>query len=227
MADAEIPLFKYMKKEHAKLFREMGTIRIGTFDEYHRVDILGSEIGDDTDGVAFCRVNKEDLENIKKDVTQQSRMGTFVRDLVLSSPEASLFETFYANYWPPNQYMYCATESFSADSMEQMGYDACVRIDHPGKFFDLVGLMLQLSARFVGAYRCQYRSRGYTYEEASSIFPEIIKPPRYSHQREVRAIWYPFYPRELSDYHPVERPLPPIMSLVIPCPSLIECCTVL
>jgi hypothetical protein len=222
-------LFKYMQRRHADALLAFGTVRVGTLYEYREIERLGSEIGDMLEAMAFCDLGKAELLQVRNSPRPLSHMGQFVWDMVATSPEADFVENFVPSYTAPNQYMYCATSEYSPEVMERFGYDTCVEIVDVARFVNGLSRVLAPFADFRGILYCQYRDRGFTFEEADTIVPEIIKEAGYFHQKEVRALWWPKYPANdpANPYHPTENPYPAIAPLIFPCPDILGCCKII
>ena len=56
-----VVLYKYMKKEHAKLLTKQGSLRVGTLYEFRNKEKHGQEIGDNKEGIksAYMGVDNE------------------------------------------------------------------------------------------------------------------------------------------------------------------------
>lgn len=219
-------LYKYMKREHATALVERGAVRVGTLHEYFRIDKLGEEVGDKEEGMAFCRIAREELAGIAMDVSPRGPRAEWVRGMVRKSPEARLFGQFFANYMPVDQYMYCLSDQFSAQIMRVLDYEACVRIHDVQRFFLTLSESIAERAKPVGMFFCQYRERGFTYADADEVYPEIIKTPKYAYQREVRVLWHSTAP--WSDTYDVDtNPAPALEPLFVSDARLTAYCTMI
>ena len=216
-------LYKYMKREYAESLLSEGCVKIGTLYEYWPMEIHGNEIGDSNEAMAFCEIPADQIAAIMND-GNPSAMATWVRDILIKSPESKNFKTFFANYMAVNQYVFCASSEYDENVMRSFSCDACVEIWNTGPFFDIISDALRERTNFRGLYMCKYRPRGFLYGEASSIVPELLKHPSYSHQKEVRGLWYPKAFAKIVDANPVDAPLPSINSVLVKSGGLAMCC---
>jgi hypothetical protein len=174
--------------------------------------------------MVFCLVRREDLLRIGADVSACGPLAEWVRNMVRKSPEARLFEHFFANYMARDQYAYCVTGTYNEEAMRQFGYDACLRIDNPLGFFGCISEDIRERAIPGALFRCQYRDRLFRYDEADAIHPESVKTPRYAYQNEVRALWGSRVPWS-PDFHPIDNPAPVLAPMLVSDPRLIPFCT--
>ena len=181
--------YKYLKKEHAHSMLEYGRLRIGTLYEYRDMEKHGSVIGDDAEGKksAFMEVGTETWSNdtqpnFTRDFFKAIDGGSFtISGITLEKPKES-----------PDFYLYCCTTEYSKDVMEEFGYDACVIIRNPERFFRALSKSLRHKvSSFQGVYECQYRERRVSHERETDAHPAIIKAPKYQNQKEIRAFWTP------------------------------------
>lgn len=224
MASNYPPLYKYMNKEHAEKFWDDGTIRIGTLFEYRNIDKHGEEVGELSEAMAYCIIHKSQLNRVARDETTVGGLSEFVKNMVKSSPEAIYSDNFIVGYSPLDQYIYCCTSEYSEESMNLFGYDSCIKISDVSGFISCVTECLGVTAKFKGAFYCQYRERGFKFEESPTVYPEIIKHPNYAHQKEVRVIWHPKYenirPQMSADDYPVDL----IEAQIVSLPNLTKFC---
>lgn len=203
-------LYKYMHMEHAKSLIENGTVRIGTLYEYRNTEKHGTTIGDDLEGTksVYMDVKKEwwtgksQPEFAKSFFNLSENSSMRLEGITLEKPTNSL-----------NYYIYCTTEEFDKDVQSDFSYDACIIIENPKKFFAVISEKLKRKALFKGIYKCQYRDRRIPHDKDNKIHPAIIKDPKDSKYKEVRAIWKP------------EKKL--ITPIVINCRGIIRYCKLL
>jgi len=92
--------------------------------------------------------------------------------------------------------------------MERFG-GACVEITNPDQFFGAVTRMLDGwtadGVRKIASFRtqpCQYIPREQTWPDVIAYDPVFRKAPEFSHQSEVRSVWYtsvsPISPKNLD-----------------------------
>lgn len=181
-------LYKYMRREHASLLLEKGTIRIGTLYEYRNTEEHGSVIGDPEEGI------KTEFMEVGKEVWTEENQPEFSKSLIkVSGPGSHNISNFTLEkgYHSPDCYLFCTTETFDEAAMEDFEYDTCVVIEDAERFFWAIAETIKDKAEYIGAGRCQYTERRKHHAVADDINPGLIKSPEYERQREVRAIWMP------------------------------------
>jgi hypothetical protein len=75
--------------------------------------------------------------------------------------------------------------------MAEFGYNACVVIERPERFFAAVTHAIRHLGSLEGVFKCQYQPRDVPYDQDQGIHPALLKDPAYSYQNEVRALWRP------------------------------------
>ena len=120
--------------------------------------------------------------------------------------------TFAVSEESPNFYLYSLAAEYNAALMRDFDYDACVRIDEPEQFLDDLNAFFRPDGEFIGLHPCVYMPREVSHTARHSVHPALIKEPRYSNQKELRAIWKP----TTDDVHPV----------VLECPKLAHWCSI-
>jgi len=179
-------LYKYMQKEHAKLLIEEGKFRIGTLYEYRDIEKHGEVIGDFEEGkkstymaISFETWNPNNQPEFTKDFFNLSGNGSLtISNLTLEKPNDS-----------PNHYLFCTTDIFDKNALADFGYDTCIIIENPKRFFSIISKTLRHKAKYLGAFKCQYQSRRVSYNQDNGAHPAIIKPLKYKSQNEVRGLW--------------------------------------
>ncbi|HCG8492895.1 hypothetical protein HJ097_14955 [Vibrio parahaemolyticus] len=181
-------LYKYMKKEHAKLLVEQGSLRIGTLYEFRDEEKHGKEIGDFQEGtkstymeVGEANWNTNNQPEFSKSFFKLSDGATLkISGITLEKPQNS-----------PDFYIYCTTYEFDESAMRDFGYDACVVIEQPERFFNCISKALKHKSSYEGSYNCVYQPRRMAHELDMGVHPALIKESAYSYQKEVRSIWRP------------------------------------
>lgn len=182
------PLFKYMRKQHARLLLTQGKVRIGTLYEFRDLESHGDVVGDAGEGKKSLHLHG------KGDTWTAKTIPDFAKTFFNLGPEASMTlegVTLQLPQESPDHYMFCATSEFNEAALSDFGYDSCIRIDDPRRFFMAISHTIRHQASFVGAFHCQYTSRDAPYDEDNGIHPALIKDPKYASQREVRGLWTP------------------------------------
>ncbi|EAR56843.1 hypothetical protein SKA34_05165 [Photobacterium sp. SKA34] len=179
-------LYKYMKKEHAKLLVEQGSLRIGTLYEFRDEEKHGQEIGDNKEGTKStymgvdqaCWSTANQPEFTKSFFKLEEDATLNISGLTLEKPQTS-----------PDFYIYCTTYEFDESAMRDFGYDSCVAIEQPENFLKCISKSLKHKGLYQGSYKCKYQSRRMPHDFDSGVHPALIKENEYSYQKEVRSIW--------------------------------------
>jgi len=181
-------LYKYLHAKFANDLVQRGRLRIGTLYEYRNIEKHGAIIGDDLEGkkIAYMDIQNETIsrENQPEFTKKFFHMGN---DASVNLQNITLEHLTRS----PNFYIYSTTEVFDENALTDFGYDACVLIQNPKKFFIAISKKLRDIATFRGSFKCQYQPRRVAHDQDNNIDPAIIKGSEYQNQREVRAIWVP------------------------------------
>ncbi|HHX7431034.1 hypothetical protein [Legionella pneumophila] len=195
----DIPLYKYLKNEHADFLLE-GKIRIGTLFYFREIEQHGDEIGDSNEG------KKEVFEDIKdltiEDPSSQNTLSKFAQKYIKLENTAQnttfinceLVEQQHSN----NCFIYCMSKRFDRILGSQLygNAHACIKIRSPYKFINCISKAINNCAVFVNLSSVIYGDRRQAYGEHNNYHASIIKPPLHKHHKEVRAIWTPKSQRE-------------------------------
>ncbi|HTN94670.1 MAG TPA: hypothetical protein VMJ33_08825, partial [Gallionella sp.] len=173
---------------HAELLLKKGKLRIGTLYEYRDIEKHGTVIGDKEEGkkslymdVKYGNWTHNNQPEFSKSVLKIGEGGVVhVIDSTIEVVENS-----------PNIFIFCTTEDFDQNAMADFGYDCCVVIEKPERFFSAISHTIRHKAIFEGVFRCQYVSRRQPHDADHGTHPAIIKDPSYKPQKEVRALWKP------------------------------------
>lgn len=176
-------LYKYLKKNHANLLLKKGSFRLGTLYEYRDEESYGQVIGDASEGTRLAyeeidHVTRENQSKFSKQFVNLEAEGSGMSNLTLQVEQHS-----------PDCYIYCTAEEFDKNALSDFGYDTCVVIEDPNRFFAALSHTIRHKAKFEGIFHCQYMLREVHY--TSDIPPAIIKDPKYQNQKEVRGVWSP------------------------------------
>lgn len=181
-------LYKYLRRSHAELLLKSGKLRIGTLYEYRNIEKHGAVIGDHEEGKSSVYMGIEDeiwtpenQPDFAKSFFNLGQGGSLrVQGITLEKPQES-----------PNFYLFCATHEFDRKAMLDFGYDCCVVIEKPERFFAAITHTIRNKTIFQGVHKCQYVPRRRSHGADNGIHPAIIKDPTYRDQKEVRALWQP------------------------------------
>lgn len=204
-------LFKYMKGRHAENFLRHGTLRIGTLYEYRDTEKHGAVIGDAHEGTKSLYTEVKGRHTKK---TAPPIVGKF-----LELGENSTIEdcVFVNQMDSPDCYIFCGTEEYSSAVMAEFDATVCLAIEDVRGFYGVLSKSLIRAtgnaAFFRGAYRCSYIDRNVKHDEDHGLPGALIKEPKYSNQKEIRAIWEPAVPQAVSP-------------IIISCPEARQFCTI-
>lgn len=166
------PIFKLAKREHVESFFDTGILQLGCFRSFQNFD--HPEIGDATEGLVT---------------------------LVAKFPKGVIGGTYRCGL---DRLVFCTViGELDQGLMAKFGYDWGYQIKYPKKFLNCI--REQLNAKSASFGRCVYRDvkavLGYPGNKVNLTrfdhnSPEIvnsakhlIKPSRFSHQREFRFLW--------------------------------------
>ena len=181
-------LYKYLHREHAKMLLKRGKLRIGTLYEFRDIEKHGAEIGDSLEG------QKSTFMEIEKEIWNPNNQPKFTKDFFNLGENSSLTIqgiTLEKSISSPNYYIYSTTEVFDKSILSDFGYDSCIIIENPKKFFAAISRTLRYKGDFEGIFKCQYYPRKLPHDRDHGIHPVIIKSPEYAKQKEVRTLWKP------------------------------------
>jgi hypothetical protein len=80
-----------------------------------------------------------------------------------------------------------------ADAMAALGYDSCVEIQAPDRFFRSLTSALRSGGHPVDeplTASVEYTPREAEFRQQTSMHPAFVKEPRYEYQHEHRAVWF-------------------------------------
>jgi hypothetical protein len=178
------PLFKYMQKCWADRLVHYGEIRLTTLAEC-RLAELSTDIGDPSEGTA------DRMDYIDEEVWTPETVPAHLRHLIsVAGPARMKGLVFEEMADVTNVWLYCTSDRFDAWAMRRMGYDACVRINHPAAFYSAIleGLAPNISEASGGPI--EYRSRMHSLRVRRQSAAYIKEPP-FAYQNEIRIVLSP------------------------------------
>lgn len=181
-------LYKYLRKDHAKMLLERGKLRIGTLYEFRDIEKHGTAIGDNEEG------KKSTYMEIEKETLTPKNQHEYTKDFFNLGTDASLTIQGITLEKPinsPNYYIYSTSEVFDKNALNNFGYDTCIVIENPEQFFAVISKTFRHKGELEGIFRCQYHPRRLSFDQDHGIHPAIIKSPEYENQKEVRTLWKP------------------------------------
>ena len=177
-----------MRREHAMTLLQRGKMRIGTLLGYRDVGQHGTAIGDSDEGVKSLHL---DGTGERWDA---SSIPEFAKAFFNLGPKASLQLDGIRLVMPqqsPDYYLFCASEVADPVAMAEFGYNACVVIERPDRFFPAISHALRHVGVLEAVERCQYLPRSTPHHQDHGVHPALLKEPAYAYQKEVRALWRP------------------------------------
>lgn len=186
-------MFKYLSPNFAADLVERGSLRVGTLHDFRRVE-LGDVQGDPQEGMLDATMRVPDGTYPSHRLPGQLS-GLFAA----SAPGSWTFEniTVRRPLSVPDVWIYCVSGEYSEDMLNRKEYGACVRITSTQDFFMALGRAMYAAGykfRLHAVAHCEYMEREYDFENPSPNFPPdpiMVKPERFSYQREVRFWWVP------------------------------------
>lgn len=216
-------LYKYMSKAGIKSTLASGLFRIGTLYEYR--DYENQEIGDKSQGLKqYILPASETLKGLSTEVLKaryplfrnvkgENFYGDDLAETVAKGAPVAL--TIQA----PDCFLYCMTTEFHPDIMKRFGYEVCLEIRAPEKFFAKLSKSMSRFANYGVIENCKYGSQYEEYEKHNQYRPQILKDSRLAYQREVRILWDP-RPRILN---PLDKHAP-LRPIYLRCPAALKYC---
>jgi len=191
-------IYKYTYKKYAELMAKEGQFRIGTLFEYRDIEKHGEDVGDQKEGTKeiyadnlnFQANRPETMVGLPDFVKNMFKGGVSVQGITVGKQISS-----------NDLYIFSAAELFDEKIMRGLGYDACIKINNTSAFLsELTSSMKKLELienkpTILG--KCVYRDRREHFTKETKIHPALVKEPKHSYQKELRAIWVPSkYPIE-------------------------------
>ncbi|MGB4065117.1 MAG: hypothetical protein WBK19_14930 [Azonexus sp.] len=187
-------LYKYTSQRWLDSLLRKGRFRIGSLYEYRSYE--HAEIGDTDEGKKqFAFWGTGTIKGLTvAELNQQFpklHIGNTSNKVLIPSSEKDEQIPVGIEIHSPDSYLFCMTEVFDKEVMRRFGYDACLEITDPSRFFVQLSKAMRPFANFGSMERCQYGTRYGLYEHHTELRPQILKPEALQHQREVRILWDP------------------------------------
>lgn len=169
-----------------------GRFRIGTLHEYRNVEQHGQWVGDAAEGT-LVRTYKNTIEKFVPGKPIPKGLTPFYGNTNESATFTVIGGEFTYRETSPDYYIFSVSTSFDKSVMHDLGYDACIRIVRPTRFFKALTQKLRKKIQYGhhGLFACVYRGRTINLNNEPYIFPALIKEPRYEAQKEMRYVWEP------------------------------------
>ena len=187
-------LYKYTTPQVAALMTQHGSVRVGTLHEYSCLE--GTDVrGDGGEGtrIATSAPDPTTYPDGSHVHAWLQAIGIQVQGSIFSNgPNAAVNEEHHADC-----FLFCASERLSHELIQRFG-GACVEINDPAGFFCVLDEGLRTHSRSLDLAigqaaidRCMYVPRRNPYFSQPSKHPCFIKPPEFSAEAEIRAVWVP------------------------------------
>lgn len=212
--ESRVPsVYKYMTPARADRMTGLGSIRVGTLHEYRTlegVDVRGDQgEGRRTITSAPGPTTYEEGSHIHKWLLSKGiRIGGSV---FTGGENAVVSEHNFVNC-----FIYCVSSQCTLHLVEKFG-GACVEIVDPAAFFQTLDGALRQHLQPLGCRirdyvvdRCVYEARSKPYFQSWEKHQCFTKPPQFSDEAEVRALWVPTE----NEITPVVLELPAITRLL-------------
>jgi hypothetical protein len=188
-----MPLFKYLRPEFADALIVRGSLRIGTLYGFRDEEALDPERGDKLEGVRqYVGPSNFDSARDKAATNYLATKGTVLSGCIFENTAGG--PAFMHEEGVPDCYIYCTSATFEEANCAAIG-GACVEILDPS-FFDVVSdelIKRVLTRTRATVERCIYgdKTEAFTRDRGRKPPGWFVKPAKYEHQMEVRAMWVP------------------------------------
>jgi hypothetical protein len=188
-----MPLFKYLRSEFADALIERGSLRIGTLYGFGDDEALDSERADKLEGVRQYVGPSSFVSDRDKAATDYlAKKGAILSGCTFENTAGG--PAFMHEEGVPDCYIYCTSSTFNKRNCISMG-GACIEIVD-SRFFDAIGSHL-LKKGLIKEHGivadCIYgdKTQPFTGDRPGKSPGWLVKPEKYRHQTEVRAMWIP------------------------------------
>lgn len=200
-------VYKFMDPYYLNLLKRDKKFYINHLNNY-KEDELGSEVGDDKEGILTTKVAIEKYtfgsgNNVAFENSFNNIQEIFdVRGNNVTIKNGTL-ETRYSNR---NFFVYCVCTEYDQKVKKEFGGSTLIIEDFP-KFLNYLNRKLNKQGKeLVIAGNCKYiKGRINTFTEKQNFynmdFPPLVKDDRYAYQKEFRVLW-----RNLDD-SPITEPI--------------------
>jgi hypothetical protein len=177
------PLYRYMHHDHARNLVELGEIQLTTVEACRRHE-HGNPRKDIEEGIR-SRIGLTPSHAVTID-----QLPPFFHEFVRGSGTItnSIFEQVQT---ARDAYLLCFSRVFTESLFQRFRVDACVRIDDPESFIQTLTEGLQAHIEEAVTLRSiSYEPRSGRYDQVrTALHPVWVKPSRFAHEQEVRALW--------------------------------------
>jgi hypothetical protein len=177
-------LYKFTARRYAELMVNEGVFRIGTLHDFRRIERHAELIGDAEEGIKVV----EDAAEGDRVETPETQSWVS-RHLFKLAPGAGLLlkgsPMLKVKVDEPDCLIYCFTESSNPDAWPDC--DTCVEIRDPRAFICEISRSAGLGDEFKMG-KCVYKQRVEQTDDPEADPAVLIKPAKYAHQQEWRAL---------------------------------------
>ena len=185
------PFYKYGKRQFSEALASRGVVKLGSLYGYTDTEKYGCAVGDPDEGRRIIFDRADLLHSESPEGWSPMPADAFVlkgKRIVAFNPVAQ------HTYRHPDAWLYCVSDSLSAEIRDGFCADACVKINDIVAFFGAIGGELfqrGWSEQQMIAIRCSYEPVRQPLEAASDTPPGMLKDPKFAYQREYRAVFFP------------------------------------
>lgn len=184
-------LYKYTKKIFAESMIN-GKFYINTFENLRNYEEVHPEIGDKEEGTKTTYADRVNFHTSQPETFDE--IPDFAKRWI-DALGCKIVNGTFTQKTRKNFYVFSCSKTYNPEIMKKLGYDSCVQIFEPNKFFKEITNIMQVlnltESDFFGG-ECNYQTpRKEHYKKTSNVHAAIIKPDRYAYQQEVRVIWIP------------------------------------
>ena len=182
-------LYKFMERQYAGSLLASGSIRIGTIFDF-RDSRYEDGIRDEDEGKRhlYTYVAEKKVTSDSDPWLEKHRfigVGNMASVTLVNCAFSTAVEC-------PDHHVLCLSLSPTANvDVNSLSYEACLEICYPRSFFRAISreMKLQFGATYVGRFDVRYGNRVSTQAVDDGQFAGLLKDPKYSYQREHRALW--------------------------------------
>ncbi|AYL75996.1 hypothetical protein CUC52_11240 [Citrobacter freundii] len=178
-----------MKSEHADMFFDNGTLRIGTLLDFKKNESFNAAIGDENEGSHFPYMHSGRELPVEAMTASQTE---FVNGLITMESGCVLKNvTVVQEVCSQDFYVFCMASEPSRKAMEKFECDRCIEILNPQSFINAITRKVQRDAgELAWQGQITYMNKTYSYLNEEGIHPATTKDISYEYQKEYRAIWH-------------------------------------
>jgi hypothetical protein len=203
-------LYKFTERRYADMMVNTGAFRIGTLHDFRRIERHAELIGDAEEGI---KIVEDAVEGARVETPEtQSSVSRQLFKLAPGTRVQLKGLTLQVKVDESDCHIYCFTESSNPGAWP--GCDTCVEIRDPPAFIREISRSAGLGDQFKMG-KCVYKRRVEPTDDPQAVPAVLIKPRKYAHQQEWRALWPPARTGEV------------IAPFNVLCPSAVRFCKII